>query len=176
MEGPVRGHRPEAVPIVSPGPLIREPARACDSREIGEILADSEMHDPAVDQEIERIRQIYHQDVVLLPGRRMALLGRKCQPQILYTFLGFELKMGRTRLNCPDMATARYLRVFAEIGMQEVQIPFDPSRVQILATGLEHALDRIKERLLEQNLDAPGHASALRRVYARIRRKLVQGE
>ena len=130
------------------------------------------MRDPGVDLEIERIGQIYHGDVVVHACRDLALLGRKCKPQILYTFLGFELKMGRTRLSCPDMSTARYLRVFAEIGVKQVKLPYDPSRVHLLATGLEHSLDRIKEHLLERDLDARGHAAALRRVYARIRRRL----
>ena len=132
------------------------------------------MRDPRIDQEIERIGQIYHQDVVVHPCRDLVLLGRKCKPQILYTFLGFELKMGRTRLSCPDMSTARYLRIFAEIGMKQVKLPYDPSRVQLLATGLEHSLDRIKEHLLERDLDTPGHAAAFRRVYARIRRRLAE--
>ena len=133
------------------------------------------MRDPGIDQEIERIGQIYHGDVVVHPCRDLTLPGRKCKPQILYTFLGFELKMGRTRLGCPDMNTARYLRVFAEIGVGQVKLPYDPSRVQLLVTGLEHSLDRIKELLLERNLDARGHAAALRRVYARIRKRLADG-
>ena len=83
------------------------------------------MRDPRIDQEIERIGQIYHQDVVVQPCRDLVLLGRKCKPQILYTFLGFELKMDRTRLSCPDMSTARYLRIFAEIGMKQVKLPYD---------------------------------------------------
>ena len=134
------------------------------------------MRYPEIDQEIERIGQIYHQDVVVHSCRDMVLPGRKCKPQILYTFLGFELRMGRTRLSCPDVSTARYLKVFAEIGMKQVKLPYDPSRVRLLATGLEHSLDRIKEHLLERDLDAPGHAASLRRVYARIRKRLADSQ
>ena len=133
------------------------------------------MRDARIDREIERIGQIYHEDVVVQSCRDLALPGRKCTPQILHTFLGFELKMGRTRLGCPDMSTARYLRVFAEVGVGQVKLPYDPSRVQLLATGLEHSLARIKEHLLEQDLDEPAHAAALRRVYARIRKRLADG-
>ncbi len=128
---------------------------------------------PSIDREIERIGQIYHEDVLVHRSRDLTLLGRKCDAQILYTFLGFELKMGNTRLSCPDMSTARYLKVFAEIGIKQVKLPYDPSRVQLLVTGLEHSLDRIKELLLERDLDSPRHAAALRRIYARIRRRLA---
>jgi len=128
--------------------------------------------DQRIEEEIERIRQIYHQDVLAQRTRQATLLGRKCQPRILYTFLGFELQMGKKRLTCPDMSTARYLRVFAELGVQEICLPYDPSRTAIVASGLEHALDRIKECLLEQELDSRHHALALRRIYGRIRDRL----
>ena len=125
-------------------------------------------------EEIEKLSHIYAQEVLSRPTRVVSLPGRKCQPQIVDTFLGYELKALRKRITCPDMSTARYLRIFAEIGMKQVKLPYDPSRVQLLATGLEHSLDRIKEHLLERDLDTPGHAAALRRVYARIRRRLAE--
>lgn len=130
------------------------------------------LKDPAIEHEIERIRQIYQEDVVTRPFRKITLLGRKCDPKILYTFLGFELKMGRMRLSCPDMGTARYLKVFAEIGMKEILLPYDPSHSVLLATGLEHALDRIKEHLLAAGLPSEAHTRTLRQIYRRIRQKL----
>ncbi len=132
------------------------------------------MRDPGIDPEIERIRQIYHEDILPHHCRDVILLGRKCAPQILYTFLGFELKMGSTRLNCPDMSTARYLKVFAELGMKKVKIPYDLSRLPLLVNGLEHSLHRIKEHFLERGLDSTRHAAALRRIYARIRKRLPE--
>lgn len=131
------------------------------------------MGHPGIDPEIERIKQIYHEDVLTHRCRDVILLGRKCNPQILYTFLGFELKMGRIRLSCPDMSTARYLKIFAELGMKQVKIPYDLSRLPLLVTGLEHSLHGIKDHLLERGLDSTRHAATLRRIYAQVRRKLA---
>ena len=36
---------------------------------------------------------------------------RENQAEILYTLLGIELKIAKRRIACPDLATARYLRV-----------------------------------------------------------------
>jgi hypothetical protein len=80
--------------------------------------------------------------------------------------------MGRIRLSCPDMGTARYLKVFAELGMKNVLLPYDPSHSVILATGLEHALDRIKEHLLASKLSPDAHSRTLRQIYRSIRKKL----
>src|SRR5256885_11170667 len=40
-------------------------------------------------------------------------LAKTAAPQIHHTLLGIELKVGRHRMLCPDLATARYLAVFA---------------------------------------------------------------
>ena len=131
------------------------------------IVIDSQIRD-----EVERIRQIYCTDVLQKKNRQVGLLGRKCSPQVLYTFLGFELKMGRKRVHCPDVTSARYLQIFAEVGMHSARIPYDPSHTALLLPGLEHALNRIKALLLEMDLDRRQHMRAVRRVYGRIRREL----
>jgi hypothetical protein len=120
--------------------------------------------------EIERIGQIYC-EVLKRDNREVTLLGRKCHPQILYTFLGYELKAGAKRLTCPDIATARYLKVFTEIGMAVVRVPYDPTRTAVLLAGLEPSLHRIHELLLEKRFDRTQHLRAVRRVYARIRKR-----
>ncbi len=119
--------------------------------------------------EIERIRQIYCEDVLRKPNREVGLLGRKCDPRLMTTFLGYELKLGRKRIGCPDLASAHYLMVFAEIGMETVRIPYDPTRTSILQEGLRHALNRIKETVALQTPDAKRRARRLRSVYTKIR-------
>ncbi|HEV2903424.1 MAG TPA: hypothetical protein VGW32_00150 [Pyrinomonadaceae bacterium] len=52
-------------------------------------------------------------------------LPKNAPPQIHHTLLGIELKVGRRRMLCPDLATARYLSVFARIGCLAVAIPYD---------------------------------------------------
>ena len=60
----------------------------------------------------------------------------------MYTFLGFELKLSRKRITCPDMVTARYLMLFAEMGMDAVSIPYDPTQTARL-------LPETRERFLQ---------------------------
>lgn len=59
------------------------------------------------------------------------------KPEILHTLLGIELKVGNQRFACPDLATARYLRVFARIGSREFAIPYDITRISSLADEFE---------------------------------------
>ncbi|HMJ07773.1 MAG TPA: hypothetical protein VK468_02130 [Pyrinomonadaceae bacterium] len=59
--------------------------------------------------------------------------------EILHTLLGIELKVGKRRLACPDLSTARYLRVFARIGCAEVAVPYDITRISAVADELETA-------------------------------------
>ncbi|MDA2928164.1 hypothetical protein MYX78_13220, partial [Acidobacteria bacterium AH-259-G07] len=108
--------------------------------------------------------------------RVVSLLGRKCEPLILYTFLGFELKMARKRITCPDMSTARYLKIFAELGMPSIRIPYDPTQTSRLLVELELPLQRIKELLLAENLKQRQHQLKHRRIYKKIRDRLKRAE
>lgn len=67
---------------------------------------------------------------------------RENSPQIQYTLLGIELKVGRRRFACPDLATARYLLVFARIGCRDFAVPYDISRLPAIADELETAWQR----------------------------------
>ncbi len=100
--------------------------------------------------------------------RRIKLLGRKCQPVILKTFLGFELQMGRTRLTCPDLTTARYLKIFAEMGCAEIQIPYDPT----ITAEVIPRLDELFAELRKECTDA----GQLRRAFQNLRKKLQSQE
>jgi hypothetical protein len=59
--------------------------------------------------------------------------------EILNTLLGIELKIGRRRLLCPDVATARFLSVFAGLGVAEVAVPYDITQMKRLADLFESA-------------------------------------
>jgi len=62
---------------------------------------------------------------------------------IQHTLLGVELKVGRRRLLCPDLATARYLSVFARIGSSDVAVPYDITKISHLADELESSWYRM---------------------------------
>lgn len=87
--------------------------------------------------------------------------------EILHTLLGIELKLGRRRLLCPDLATARYLQVFARLGVARVAIPYDITNVSREADELESAWHRTL--LLADHL-AAGRSD---RVRAMVRTRLV---
>ena len=70
------------------------------------------------------------------------IAARENKVDILYTLLGIELKVGRRRFSCPDLATARYLRVFARIGCSDFAIPYDISQISGIADELETSWQR----------------------------------
>jgi hypothetical protein len=70
-------------------------------------------------------------------------LNRKPRVDIQHTLLGVELKVGHRRLLCPDLATARYLAVFARAGCQDVAVPYDITKVSLLADELESSWHRM---------------------------------
>jgi hypothetical protein len=69
--------------------------------------------------------------------------GKSSAPEIQHTLLGIELKVGRQRMLCPDLATARYLAVFARAGCAAVAIPYDITRISHLADELESSWHRM---------------------------------
>ncbi|MGB7201744.1 MAG: hypothetical protein WBD16_05695 [Pyrinomonadaceae bacterium] len=75
---------------------------------------------------------------------------RENRAEIQYTLLGIELKVGRRRFSCPELATARYLRVFARIGVSKFAIPYDISQISAIAdefeTGWHRSLLMLEKR------------------------------
>lgn len=67
----------------------------------------------------------------------------KSRIEIQHTLLGVELKVGRKRLLCPDLATARYLAVFARIGCAQVAVPYDITRISQFADELDSSWHRM---------------------------------
>ena len=65
------------------------------------------------------------------------------QVNVQHTLLGVELKIGRRRMSCPDLATARYLATFARAGCASVAVPYDISRISQLADELESSWQRM---------------------------------
>lgn len=57
--------------------------------------------------------------------------------EILHTLLGIQLKTGHRMIGCPDLRTARYLRVFARLGCSSVAIPYDITGISSIADELD---------------------------------------
>jgi hypothetical protein len=73
----------------------------------------------------------------------MNIPERANSPEILHTLLGVELKIGKMRISCPDLATARYLQVFSRLGVSEVAVPYDISKISSFADDLETGWQRM---------------------------------
>ena len=68
---------------------------------------------------------------------------RENRVEIMHTLLGIELKVGRSRFACPDLATARYIRIFARCGCREFAVPYDITQISSIADELETAWQRL---------------------------------
>ena len=114
--------------------------------------------------------QLYLKQVKSKRTRAMKLqiMARVNQTEILHTLLGIELRVGLRRIACPDLATARYLAVFARVGCNEIALPYDITQISRLADELESAWQRM---LLLIGEAASGRATGFQ---TRVRTVLAQ--
>jgi hypothetical protein len=96
-----------------------------------------------------------------------ASITSKVRVEIQHTLLGVELKIGGRRLHCPDLATARYLSIFARAGCAQVAVPYDITKISHLADELESSWHRM---LLLADHHAAERSEAFK---TRVRRLLV---
>ena len=95
---------------------------------------------------------------------------------IQHTLLGVELKVGRKRLLCPDLATARYLSVFARFGCKDVALPYDITKISQLADELESSWYRmlllVEQEGKSQSASFKGRLRGL--ILAKIRTEILE--
>lgn len=91
------------------------------------------------------LARIYTERILPMRTRAHHLLvpEKTNSTEIQHTLLGVELKTGRQRMLCPDLATARYLAVFARAGCTDVAVPYDITQISRLADELESAWHRM---------------------------------
>lgn len=111
--------------------------------------------------------ELYRQRVRSQRTRRCVIdvPAKENAPEIQHTLLGIELKVGRKRFSCPDLPTARYLRVFAKIGCKEFAIPYDITKISSVADELESSLER---SLLSFQSDIAKRSKTLRQIRSEI--------
>lgn len=95
--------------------------------------------------------------------------AKENRPEILHTLLGIELKVRNRRFACPDLATARYLRVFGRIGCRDFAVPYDITKISTIADELETAWQQMV-LLVETSNDV--NASQKGRLRSTLVRKL----
>jgi len=95
--------------------------------------------------EDQLISAIYRNRIRIERTRRYELKAptRKTEIEVMHTLLGIELRVGRRRMLCPDLSTARYLAVFARLGVNEVAVPYDITQIAKLADDLESSWYRM---------------------------------
>lgn len=149
----------------------------------GDAVAPKGARSPSVESLVAEVRErareewpprIYRERVLAMRTRSHSVPapakgGRSAGVEILHTLLGIELKVGRRRISCPDLATARYLSVFARAGVAEVAVPYDITKISRLADELESAWQRM---LLLADDVSRGRAVAFR---SRVRSAVVKG-
>jgi hypothetical protein len=108
----------------------------------------------SVESYAERIQQqlaetwlprIYRERILKLRTRSYHFEHANASARVViqHTLLGVELKVGRRRLLCPDLATARYLSVFVRAGCKDVAVPYDITKISRLADELESSWYRM---------------------------------
>ena len=115
------------------------------------------------------IPAIYRDKIRPLRTRQYELRppAKKLSVEILHTLLGIELKVGNRRLLCPDLATARYLSVFAKLGCSLIAVPYDITQISWIADELESSWHRM---MLLIDLLTDGRSERLR---AMVRKRLI---
>jgi hypothetical protein len=116
---------------------------------------------------------IYRQRVLTQNTRTIRLLGRKSSAKIIHTLLGYEVQAAYKRIHCPDMVTARYLKLFSELGCHSIKLPYDPTLTAQLIPEFESMVDALVHRISELfPRDLPTRRYVIQRVFAIIRRQL----
>jgi hypothetical protein len=89
--------------------------------------------------------RLYRERILVLRTRahEIEVAAKGSAVEVQHTLLGVELKIGRRRMLCPDLATARYLAVFARAGCPAVAVPYDITGISRLADELESSWHRM---------------------------------
>ena len=104
-------------------------------------------------------------------AHHLEIPARENRAEIQYTLLGIELKVGKRRFACPDLATARYLRIFARIGCRDFAVPYDITQISGIADELETAWQRT---LILVKTKAPGDLAAVRSLIKTMRAEIIR--
>lgn len=120
-----------------------------------------------------------YQDKILSQRTRQYELRAPASPKtvaILHTLLGIELKISNRRLLCPDLATARYLAVFARLGCDVIAVPYDITQISRLADELESSWQRMMLLVEHFTVDRSNRlrAAARRRLLDQTRTAIAQ--
>jgi hypothetical protein len=119
------------------------------------------------------IAGIYRMRVLPVKTRTIQLLGHKSPARIIQTLLGYEVQGSYKRIQCPDMVTARYLKLFLEIGCRSIKLPYDPTVTAAIVPKLEESLEALNATI-RKAVPEPAQLQlyVTRKVYGHLRAQL----
>ena len=140
---------------------MTEPARTSSAAQLVKAIKE--------ELDAKWLPQLYREQILSKRTRshHLVIPEKKSTVNVQHTLLGVELKLGQHRMSCPDLATARYLAVFARAGCADVAVPYDISQISRLADELESSWQRM---LLIVEREAETRSAAFR---SRVRSLLV---
>jgi len=119
------------------------------------------------------IVEIYRRDVLTQKTRTVRLLGIKSTAKIIESLLGYEVQARHKRIQCPDLVTARYLKLFSQLGCRNIRLPYDPTLTARLIPVMESALESISDTVAEIFPNDPDcRQYTIRMIYAIVREEL----
>ena len=121
--------------------------------------------------------EIYRSEVLTQKTRTIRLLGVKSSTKIIQTLLGYEVQSMHKRIHCPDLVTARYLKLFSELGCHSIRLPYDPTvtarLVPIMESAVQSSLDTVAGIFPK---DLKRRQYAIQKVFAILRNELRDAE
>ena len=121
--------------------------------------------------------EIYRREVLTQQTRTVRLLGVKSSAKIIQTLLGYEVQSMHKRIHCPDLVTARYLKLFSELGCHSIRLPYDPTVTARLIPTMESALQSIMDTVYGIfPKDLTRRQYVIRKVFAILRNELRNAE
>jgi hypothetical protein len=116
---------------------------------------------------------IYRLRVLPVKTRTIQLLGRKGPARVIETLLGYEVQGSYKRINCPDLVTARYLKLFLELGCRSIKVPYDPTVTAAILPAMEASLAALQEAIRKMvPAPAPQQLYVIRQVCRHLREQL----
>lgn len=117
--------------------------------------------------------EIYRREVLPIKTRTLRLLGKKSTAVTNRTLLGFEVQAAFKRIHCPDLVTARYLKLFTELGCSSIRLPYNPAVTARLIPELESSVKRLEAGVRERFPDdRKTQLYVTRKLYEHIRNRL----
>lgn len=122
-----------------------------------------------------KLKSIYR-EVCQTKHYKRDLFGRVGDAKIGRTLTGASLKLGSRSIQCESEEEARFMKVFADMGLKEVVIPKDPNRFEKIIPDIKKLKETIDKRIQEKIGDYPAIKKKKRKIIPEIWKNLLEVE